>query len=73
MTERVENGLYLVADSPTKAIPLLTESGDGDFQLLKEYLYEKGFVLETRDLESFLSEVPEDEIPDYLDTGSDRS
>lgn len=36
--EAVSRGVYLLADTPTSATPLATESGDGDHELLHEAL-----------------------------------
>lgn len=41
----MKRGIYLMADTPTKAHPLAVEGGDGDRKLLKECLEEEGYEL----------------------------
>lgn len=41
----MERGVYLHADNPRKAIPLITEGGGGDWNLLQEIMEENGYVI----------------------------
>ena len=54
---RLENGIYLVADTPKSLTPLVTESGGGDKLLLVEALKESLSYEEQKNLRTYLPDT----------------
>ena len=61
MTEGIERGIYLAADSPRTFVPLALEGGDGDKQLLAEAVVG---ILSDDEVDELISELISHRVAD---------